>query len=168
MELAYVAGLFDGEGSVGLYQGQLGGWNFRVQLVQNESAEARALWMAMADRWGGHVSRARSANGRAKMNWQLGQDCAAAFLRDIWPWLILKSEQVDLALGWLERRPVLRHDPATGRWLARSADDLEDTKAVAARLKRLKRQDIDVVMDDARDLVEIRHTLSQIVNVKDD
>ena len=45
---------------------------------------------------------------------------------------------------------------------------MEDTKAVAARLKRLKRQDIDVVMDDARDLVEIRHTLSQIVNVKDD
>ena len=33
--------------------------------------------------WGGHVSHARSANGRAKMNWQLGQERAVRFLRDI-------------------------------------------------------------------------------------
>jgi tRNA-splicing ligase RtcB len=29
-------------------------------------------------------------------------------------------------------------------------------------------KDIDVVMEDARDLVEVRHTLRQIVNVKGD
>ena len=29
-------------------------------------------------------------------------------------------------------------------------------------------KDIDVVMDDAKDLVQIRHTLRQIVNVKGD
>jgi hypothetical protein len=48
-QLAYVAGLFDGEGSVGLYQGRLSGWNFRVQLVQNESVEARALRIEQVD-----------------------------------------------------------------------------------------------------------------------
>jgi tRNA-splicing ligase RtcB (3'-phosphate/5'-hydroxy nucleic acid ligase) len=35
-------------------------------------------------------------------------------------------------------------------------------------LKRLKHPDIDVVMQDAKDLVEVRHTLRQIVNVKGD
>ncbi len=39
---------------------------------------------------------------------------------------------------------------------------------MAAELKRLKQQDIDVVMADAADLVEVRHTLHQIVNVKGD
>jgi hypothetical protein len=41
VELAYVACLFDGEGSVGLYQGRLSGWNFRVQLVQDDLVEVR-------------------------------------------------------------------------------------------------------------------------------
>jgi hypothetical protein len=161
LNLAYVAGLFDGEGSIGIYRSTSGGWNFRVQLVQNESVEALALWMSIQDRWGGNLSHCRSANGRAKMNLQIGQGRAARFLRDIRPWLVLKTEQVDVALGWLDRRPELRRDPATGRKLARSDADTLDTHEVAALLKRLKHKDAD-------DLVEVRHTLRQIVNVKGD
>jgi hypothetical protein len=168
LSVIYVAGLFDGEGSIGLYEGKQGGWNFRVQLVQNESPEALLLWSNMRDRWGGHVSHARSANGRAKMNWQIGQDSAAQFLRDIRPWLILKAEQVDVALGWLAARPTIRRDPATGRTLPRSAEDVAATRVAAAMLKQLKRGDIDVVMADAADLVTVDHTLRQIVNVKGD
>ena len=54
----------------------------------------------------------------------------------------------------------------TGRNLPRSAEDVAAAQAAADQLKRLKRQDIDRVMADAAGLVEIRHTLRQIVNVK--
>ena len=166
LSLPYVAGLFDGEGSVGIYQGRRGGWTFRIQMTQNESPGALTLWMTLCDRWGGHVSHARSANGRAKMNWQLGQERAARFLRDIRPWLILKAEQADVALAWLDSRPTLRRDPLTGQNLPRSAKDVAATRVAADQLKRLKRQDIDQVRADAVDLVEERHTHLQMVNVQ--
>jgi hypothetical protein len=42
LSLPYVAGLFDGDGSVGIYQGRSGGWTFRVQMIQNERYPAMA------------------------------------------------------------------------------------------------------------------------------
>ena len=100
------------------------------------------------------------------MNWQLGQERAVRFLRDIRPWLSLKAEQADVALAWLDSRPTLRRDPLTGQNLPRSAKDVAATRVAADQLKRLKRQDIDQVMADAVDLVEERRTHLRMVSVQ--
>ena len=66
LSLPYVAGLFDGEGSIGIYRGREGRWNFRVQMIQNESPDALTLWMALCDHWGGHVSHAGQPTAEPK------------------------------------------------------------------------------------------------------
>lgn len=136
LSLPYVAGIFDGEGSVGLYEANRR-FTFRTQLVQVETPASRALWDAMQERWGGHVSVRPGGARRPAMNWQLGQAQAAGFLTDIRPWLVLKCDQVDLALSWLAGRTPRQRD-ALGRAVARSDGEVLEARRVAVLLKRMK------------------------------
>lgn len=107
IDLAYVAGFYDGEGSIGIYRTVRTRKTFylRSQLVQNVSPEARRLLDHLQVEYGGHVSFSRSANGREKMNWQIGGPKAAFFLVEIQPFLRLKARQADLAIRFQMTRP---------------------------------------------------------------
>lgn len=91
------------------------------------------------------------------------------FLCDIRPWLLLKADQADVALNWWSNRlPPQRGK--NGRILLASPEVRAANELAARTLKELKEEvhPIDQVMADAADLVEIRHTLRQFVNVKGD
>jgi tRNA-splicing ligase RtcB len=151
-DLAHLAGFFDGEGNVGIYAGGGTGRTLRAQITQNRSTAVDVLFAALRSEYGGSLCELNKDHRRRAWIYQASGDGAARMLSDVLPYLRLKSNQVDLALLWFASRPVLRRDAGTG---------------VAEHLKAMKK-DIDVVMKDADDLVEIRHTLRQIINVKGD
>jgi hypothetical protein len=159
----YVAGFFDGEGNVGIYAGGGTGRTLRAQITQADSEDAYALLFEMRARWGGSLSAFNRSLLRNAWIYQVGGDGTYTLLHWISPYLRLKAEQVGLALLGYDHRPARTRDPATGRHLTRTADDRALTDRVAALLVDMKRG-----RTDAADLVEVRHTLRQIVNVKGD
>lgn len=94
--LEWLAGLFDGEGSVsigiGKYARKDGSRNFRliVQLVQKN----KRLLLAFKQAHGGCVS----VHGGGCHTWRLEYRDAQRFLENIWPYLVLKQNVALLAL----------------------------------------------------------------------
>lgn len=101
---AYAAGFFDGEGNVCIAANLRGGagtkyhvHNMRIGASQREAEPL--VWLR--DRWGGSIRRAsRSAVTGRRMyyEWACFAIGAAAFLRDVLPYLQIKRERADLAL----------------------------------------------------------------------
>lgn len=129
MDLAYVAGFFDGEGCIGLYQANSCRSSVRlaVQIFQNHGSAQDDLMRAIHAQWGGTLhDRGRGfhygANGKT----------GAKLLRDLRPHLRLKAEQADIALEWFDSRVVAPFKPRT------DAQVVADTVA-AQRLRELKK-----------------------------
>jgi hypothetical protein len=106
--LAYLAGLFDGEGTVTI--GATAGRYFNVQVVITNSDARLMEWLAG---FGGSVSKKPkigSFSGSAKLvfRWVLYADNAATFLQAVRPYLRMKGEQADVAFAFrkLVRRPA--------------------------------------------------------------
>jgi len=135
----YIAGLFDGEGSVGLYSNGGSGFGVRVQMVQTETATSRPLWESLQSTYGGGISYVKSDRHRPKMNWALSGSKAIEFLNDILPYVILKRDQVKLLLTWWETRLPLQRDDK-GRIVPRTNDERQQAKAVADMLRRMKKE----------------------------
>lgn len=129
--LPYVAGFFDGEGSIGIYlNGQRWSRTLRVQVTQTVTPQSTALLMAMRDRWGGSLCPFNRRLRRPAWNWQVSANNGYIFLCDVRPWLLLKAEQADLVLAWWPNRAGPRRG-SDGRMLrqlpeARAADELAD------------------------------------------
>lgn len=87
-------------------------------------------------------------------------------LGDLRPWLRLEAEQADYATAWWAQRDRATRGP-NDRMLPMSAESAQRDREAEAVLKAMKHgRDVDVVMADAADLVQIEHTLRQILNVK--
>jgi hypothetical protein len=166
LSLPYLAGFFDGEGSIGIYFGGAGGRTLRCQVTQTATPESTRLLNACRDQWGGSVSPFNRSLRRSAWNWQTSGTTALRFLCDIRPWLVLKAAQADIAINWQRTKPPPGRGP-DGRMLPTLPEVIARHDQAAQALVALKK-DIDVVMADAADLVTIRHTLHQIVNVKGD
>lgn len=97
---AYFAGLFDGEGTVGVYNTD-GHWRLSVGIHQIEPLSIGLLWTEYSEatfKW--------TADKRFQFN--LYGDNARRFLEDLKPYLILKSDQVKLALAFLNYKSRLQ------------------------------------------------------------
>jgi hypothetical protein len=95
----YIAGFFDGEGSVGVYRNGRGTYHLRTQLTQNVSPLVTELLMGLREEFGGNLSKQRTTHG-VKYNWQLNSGKAVTFLATIEPMLLLKKEQANVAIAW--------------------------------------------------------------------
>jgi hypothetical protein len=91
----YLAGFFDGEGSVGVYKTGLHSTRLLVQLVQTDCEFSRELLERLRCEFEGHITRTLSTSGRPKLNWQVSGDAALVFLRFIRPFLRLKLTQAE-------------------------------------------------------------------------
>lgn len=101
-ELAYAAGVFDGEGSVGIYVGgktSLGRPRYNLRLSVGNTDTRLTNWLA--ETFGGKV-RAKQprvpSRHRQAYDWYLFGNNAVEFLRLIRPFLLLKAEQADVAI----------------------------------------------------------------------
>ena len=136
MSTEYLAGFFDGEGSVGVYASVRNhSYCLRAQITQVRTLETECLLREMAERFGGSVSSYNKQLRRDALCWQASGDNAAAFLEFILPHLILKRDQATVAIGYQRTRPRPTRDTATGRMLP-----LDHTlgREVAGRLKGMK------------------------------
>lgn len=169
ISLPYLAGFFDGEGSIGIYtNGQGRGRTLRVQITQTVNPQSTMMLTSIRGKWGGSLAAYNKGLRRQAWNWQATATRGYVFLRDIRPWLLIKAEQADVVLNWWPNRVRLPRD-ARGRNQPQAPEARAADEAAARALRDLKRdKDVDLVMADAADLVEVRHALRQVVNVKGD
>lgn len=165
LSAAYIAGFFDGEGCIGIYKNGKQSHHLRIQLVQNKSAKVTEAFILLQAHFGGSFKGHNSPNGRQRYNWQLNSDKAVAFLQMILPHLIIKRQQAEFALAWHKSRPSLKRD-AKGRMTTHAPEQKAFDEKVATLLSALKKDDIDQVMENQKDLVEVVHTLKQVLCVK--
>jgi hypothetical protein len=133
LSLPYLAGFFDGEGSIGIYTNGLGtGRTLRVQLTQTVTPQSTALLTAMRDRWGGSLCPFNRTLRRNAWNWQVSAGKGIVFLHDVRPWLLLKADQADVVLAWWPKRIGPRRG-ADGRLLPM----LPETRAVDELAQRM-------------------------------
>src|ERR1700748_3633012 len=103
----YIAGFFDGEGSVGLYRGT-GYYALRVCITQVSSTSSLALLSELKSRFGGGIYGIgkMKAHHRSAVMWSTYSNDACRFLKTIEPFLLLKAAQARVAIDWQEKRSV--------------------------------------------------------------
>lgn len=109
-DLAYYAGIFDGEGcvTITLYGNKL--YQLRCKVSNTNEWLIQSLRMT----WGGHVYRdKRTPNHRACYEWYIVSWQAAIFLEDIYPYLRLKKPQVDVALQFQAQKDNIHNKNLT-------------------------------------------------------
>jgi hypothetical protein len=154
----YIAGFFDGEGSIGIYgrnKRPNEGTCLKTQLTQGKTKDSTKLLEFLRGKYGGSIGEQPTSSGRVKYNWQLSSRCARAFLTDILPYLVLKHIQARLALYWSESRPKMKRDGHTGRTIKFTEPELEFTRKATRLMKALKLDDIDTVLANQPDLAGI-------------
>jgi hypothetical protein len=113
-DLAYFAGLFDGEGYIGIRRVSRTGWHgngtYALQLtiantIRSPLDEAQAIWH-------GKVVKGQGTN-RPCFHWHLHGRMAAAFLQDILPYLRIKRQQAEVALEYQGRIKSTSRTPIT-------------------------------------------------------
>jgi len=159
VDLSYIAGFFDGEGSIGVYhhvnRGVQTGFHLRVQLRQNKTDLSSRLFDELVARYGGCISAFSTRSGKVGLSWQIGSSKAVRFLREIEPHLILKKDQARLAVSWQEGRiPAYRDE--RGRISSHSKEIRNRDLAVSDALKMLKSgASIEAVIGLQGDLVDL-------------
>lgn len=115
MELPYIAGLFDGEGTIGITKPSPGARRRHrpvVAVCMTHERTVRALQAAL----GGNVREVNTSkynpNAATRFDWRLSGQAALDFVESIRPWLITKRDQADI---------ILRFEP--GRRGVRLTDD---------------------------------------------
>ncbi len=124
-EIAYFAGFFDGEGTLGIYNGR--------HVVCLANTDARPLRRAQ-ELWGGHLYRMKRQKYAVRdiWHWNIYGHAARPFLEAILPHSQLKKEQVEVFLAVLPHVPV-------GRGTRRRPGATDAIDAAALRLRELKR-----------------------------
>lgn len=134
----YLAGLFDGEGSVGIYLANGTTPYMKIQITQSKTRESMTVLGELCKRFGGTLPPQPSSSGRLKVNWQISSKRAAVFLSKVLPHLRLKKEQAKIALAWQNTRPQKRLRNSLGQMM--SYPCRKSDLVVIKTLKRMKKQ----------------------------
>ncbi len=138
ISLQYIAGFFDGEGSIGVYKTSgKNNWHLRTQLAQNKSNNSTRIMEYLKNRYGGNISIQITLSNKNKYNWQLNSNKCAKFLKDIEPYLVLKKKQAQIAIKWQLSRPSVTRN-SKGQIQLSFPEDLKKAKRVSIKLKQLK------------------------------
>ncbi len=108
IDLAYTAGIVDGEGCIGLYLSS--NKSFRVHVTVTNTNEWLIQWLKFA--YGGNVCSAPvPVNCKLAWRWNIVSNQATNFLETIMPFLKLKRQQAELAIEFQNRRRGHRMSP---------------------------------------------------------
>lgn len=154
--LQYIAGLFDGEGSIGIYYRQKtkDRFHLRTQFTNNKDKNTQKLMTWLMDKFGGNLSEQITLSGNIKYNWQLNSDKAVYFLQKIKPYLIFKKDQAIIAINWQKQRPKPIRDNR-GRIQVRRKRTVDFDIKVSRLMKALKHEDLGTVLKNQKDLTEV-------------
>lgn len=129
--LAYTAGFFDADGTVGVY------WHSTATATRGgkfvlAAGIAQRRWMAIFDEWQTLWGGSLSLNNRGLWIWRLGNRRAALFLKDILSQLRHKKDQAEVAIKFQER--MTRRGPGSKL----SDAEFEWQRAVSEALREMK------------------------------
>ena len=100
LELAYLAGFFDGEGCVHINRPDRQG---RMSLLIRVTQTDPAVLLTYEARWGGTIySGDNGANRKTIWSWTAHSNVAAGVLRDLMPYLRVKVAQAELGIRFQE------------------------------------------------------------------
>lgn len=142
-ELAYAAGLIDGEGCIGVYntrpKASTKAAHFQSTVRVCMKTPEPILWLW--DRWPFQREIAKTKGGPTKpgpyFTWQARNKQAEEFLQQVRPFLVLKGPQADVLLEFAEFRRVQRE--AHPRHLPYTPEMLTERLVYVDKLKALKR-----------------------------
>jgi len=137
--LAYIAGFFDGEGSVGVYCGtkKRSQSYLRSQLKQNACAISDLIFEDLFKLYGGSLSKIKTSSGKTHINWQVSGDKCVIFLKDILPYSRLKKEQIVLGIEWQEGRCKVERD-GSGKICSKLESEISRDIDFSNRIRGLK------------------------------
>lgn len=105
-DLAYTAGIMDGEGSIGIAKRKSKsckrGYTFVLCIQITSSDEWLCQWLKFA--FGGCISHSTNNASNPMWHWVIGNKQAPSFLRSILPYLKLKRPQAELAIKFQEAK----------------------------------------------------------------
>ena len=136
VEAVYAAGIADGEGYIGIVCTQNKRTvNPHFQVTVHVTNTNRVLVDWLYDRFGGavHIRKKYNPNAKEQYRWFISSRAAYSFLSVIEPFVLLKREQVRLALELLDRiRPNtgLSKDEVGVRLVIKEAMDILNKRGV--------------------------------------
>ena len=104
-DLAYVAGIIDGEGWIRIHNRKIknGNQNYALQVGVGMTNECLINWLKFC--FGGSVlQRNQIGNRKTRYDWALATKQAGDFLKLVLPYLKIKRPQAELALKFQSRR----------------------------------------------------------------
>jgi len=136
---AYVAGMVDADGSIGIGKTFRGGHEkYTIRVDVSQSAKGREALSRMQQAFGGAVYRQRrpSETQLAQYVWMLSGTAAAATIKAILPYLLVKRPQAHLALQAWE---TIGSAPRVGRskWTPALCAQVRQLKAEMSSLNKL-------------------------------
>lgn len=111
MDLAYGAGLIDGEGTIGISELSPGGRSrirrspeHRIYVAVTMTEEVAIRWLHLT--FGGHFQRLKPRQPQHKptFRWSMSSETAASFCELIAPYLKLKRQQAEIAARFYRER----------------------------------------------------------------
>ena len=125
--LVYLAGVFDGEGSIGLYA-RGARYRLQVSVTQNASASSEKLFSELGLLYGGCLvcsTRVRGGVKRPSFCWKLEGVEAAFFLKDLYPHLRLKKLECSVALDWWNNYVAGKLNDEYNAWKSNTLKELK-------------------------------------------
>ena len=104
VDIAYVAGIVDGEGCIGLNINKIGErGSYRIKISVSNTNEWLCQWLYLS--FGGCVSKSQKAGNR-KLQWQwfISGNKALSCLNTIYPYLHIKRAQAEIAIKYQSNR----------------------------------------------------------------
>ena len=137
--LIYLAGIFDGEGCVGLWNQKTKDKAPSASLQLRISMTTPFAVQLLHETFGGSLfaDKVRYGKRRQTFTWVVYSRKAEACLRALLPYLREKREQAEIAVAFAE----LRNRRHVGRGCELTTEEIAQRDAVMARLKELKRQE---------------------------
>jgi len=108
-DLAWAAGVVDGEGSIGAYTNGASAYVLSLQVGNTDFRMVSKLH----DMFGGSLRETNPcASGRTYWQWKINAQKAGEAIRLIMPYLVTKKEQAEVALVFVDARGVERGELA--------------------------------------------------------
>ena len=124
--LAYIAGIFDGEGCVSISKEKerttIKGYSYRLRVIVGNTNE----WLIkfLQSQFGGNIvlRQPRMPWYKPIWQWQIGAKLAQVFLEALLPYLQLKKHQAELGIAFQNKFKGRGHRKTTREWILLEQD----------------------------------------------
>lgn len=151
---AYSAGIFDGEGYVGIDKtsvshGKIRKIHHSIRVVISQKDGLIMNWLK--EHFGGNVYEQRSGTKYSIYRWRIHSQKAVTFLKYILPYVLIKRKQVEFAIAYYEKSKEhalsSKRSTTTGRYVLLTEKELNWRLEKKAELIKLKKVYIPYIKD---------------------